>query len=182
VSATLVQDRAPSVIDGHVGGWVGVAGTTGGANGAQEWLQVGFSAFEDSPKSELYYEVTQPGATTRYFTVDPDVVPGEQHRVSVLEMSKRKGWWRVWVDNKPVSPPIHLPGSHGAWYPQIVGENWAGSSGACNAFTYRFTDVSLASSSGGNWTPLLNGAAFQDPGYRVLSTTATPDSFVAMNL
>jgi len=181
VSATLLQVRAPSVLDGHVGGWVGVGGSAGGASGATEWLQVGFAAFDDSPKSELYYEVMV-AAGPKYVTVDPDVRPGDKHRVSVLEMSGRTGWWRVWVDNRPVSPPIHLPGSHGTWYPQAIAENWAGSSGACNAYTYRFSDVALASTNGGSWRPLVNGSVFEDNGYRVLSTSATPRSFVAMNL
>jgi hypothetical protein len=182
VSATLLQVRAPSVIDGHVGGWVGVGGTAGGPNGAAEWIQVGFAAFDDIPNSELYYEVTVPGRQPRYTTVDPNVRPGDKHRVSVLEMSKRKEWWRVWVDGRPVSPPIHLPGSHGAWYPQAVAENWAGSTGACNAYTYRFSDVALASKNGGSWKPLDNSSVFEDTGYRVLRTAATPGGFVAMNL
>ncbi len=39
----------------------------------------------------------------------------KKHRFIVLEMASRKSWWRVWVDGKPVSPPINLPGSHGIW-------------------------------------------------------------------
>jgi len=182
VSATLLQVKAPSVLDGHVGGWVGVGGTSSGPNGAAEWIQVGFAAFSDSPESQLYYEVTVAGSSPRYVTVDPDVRAGDTHRVSVLEMGGRKAWWRVWVDNRPVSPPIHLPGSHGAWYPQAVAENWAGSTGACNAYAYRFSDVALASTNGGSWEPLQNSSVFEDKGYRVLRTATTPGGFLAMNL
>jgi hypothetical protein len=181
VSATLLQVEEPSVLDGHVGGWVGVGGTTGGPNGAAEWLQVGFAAFSDTGTSELYYEVTAPGKNPKYVTIDPDARPGDRHRVSVLEMANRKAWWRVWVDNRPVSPPIHLPGSHGAWYPQAVAENWAGGTGACNAFNYRFTDVALAHASGGSWKPLQQSSLFEDHGYRVVRSAATPMSFVATN-
>jgi hypothetical protein len=181
VAATLLQVKAPAVLDGHVGGWVGVGGTADGPNGVAEWLQVGFATFDDSPRSELYYEVTTPGSAPRYVTVEPNVLPGEQHRVSVLELPGRSAWWRVWVDDRAVSPPIYLPGSHDAWYPQAVAESWAGSTGACNAYSFRFSDLALAAS-GGGWQPLDQSLLFQDKGYRVVQTAATPGTFVATNL
>ena len=97
-------------------------------------------------------------------------------------MADRKSWWRVWVDRKPVSPPIHLPGSHGAWYPQAVAENWNGGTGACNAYEYSFTDITLAHANGGNWKPLDDSQVFQDAGYKVVQTSHTPRSFVATSL
>ena len=130
----------------------------------------------------MYYEVTVPGATPRYVELDPNVQPGDKHRVAVLEMAKRKSWWRVWVDGRPVSPPIHMPGSHGTWYPQAVAENWNGGTGACNAFTYSFTDITLAHTNGGKWEPLKGSYLFEDTGYKVLQTSATPRSFVATSL
>jgi hypothetical protein len=186
VAATLVPLKAPAVVDGHVGGWVGVGGTSAGPDGVAEWLQVGFAAFSasgtDGSRSRLYYEVTRPGAAPKYVELDPDVKPGDRHRVSVLEMAKRKSWWRVWVDRRPVSPPIHLPGSHGAWYPQAVAENWNGGTGTCNGFTYAFSDVTLAHAGGGKWKPLGSSYVFQDPGYKVVQTSATPRNFVATSL
>ena len=184
VAATLFAVKAPSVSDGHVGGWVGVGGTNAGPGGVAEWLQVGFAAFSgaESQTSKLYYEVTVAGSTPKYVELDPSVKPGDQHRVSVLEMSARKSWWRVWVDRRPVSPPIHLPGSHGAWYPQAVAENWNGGTGACNAYTYSFKDITLAHASGGKWQPLAGSSLFQDAGYKVVQTSSTPRSFVATSL
>jgi hypothetical protein len=182
VAATLVPVRTPTVYDGHVGGWVGVGGTMGGPGGVAEWIQVGLASFSDSRTSHMYYEVTVAGKSPRYVELDPDVRPGSKHRVAVLETAGRKSWWRVWVDGRPVSPPIHLPGSHGAWYPQAVAENFAGSSGACNAYTYRFADLMLAQASGGNWQPLRVGSVYEDRGYKVARASATPPTFVATNV
>ena len=183
VAATLVPMSAPSVIDGHVGGWVGVGGTDAGPGGVAEWLQVGFAAFSgsDGTRSRLYYEVTRPGVNPKYVELDPSVAPGVKRRVAVLEMAGRPSWWRVWVDGAAVSPAIHLPGSHGTWYPQAIGENWNGGTGACNAFAYQFTDVMLAQTNGGGWAPLGDSYVFQDTGYKVMKT-ATPGDFVAASV
>ena len=35
--------------------------------------------------------------------------PGEQHRFSVVEISNRASWWRVWVDGQAASRPADLP-------------------------------------------------------------------------
>lgn len=186
VSATLDLTQAPSVVDGHVGGWVGLGGTEGGPGGTAEWIQAGLAAFSSSdqtnPTSQMYYEVTVSGASPRYVELDANVMPGDTHRFSVLEMAGRTSWWRVWVDSKPVSPPIHLPGSHGAWYPQAVAENWNGGTGACNGYGYRFTDVSLAHANGGNWRPLTKSYTFQDAGYKVIPISSSPRSFLATSL
>ena len=184
VAATLVPIKAPYVVDGHVGGWVGVGGTNAGPGGVAEWLQVGFAAFSGAnpDTSTMYYEVTVPGAAPKYHELAASVTPGTKHRVSVLEMAGRNSWWRVWVDGRTVSPPIHLPGSHGAWYPQAVAENWNGGTGACNGFEYGFTDIKLAQASGGKWAPLESSTAFQDAGYKVVKTSAVPGSFVATSI
>ena len=68
------------------------------------------------------------------------------------------------------------------WYPQAVAENWNGGTGACNTYSYRFTDVSLAQSSGGVWRPLQLSSEFQDPGYHVVPISNTPRSFLAASL
>jgi hypothetical protein len=107
---------------------------------------------------------------------------GASHRFAVLEIAGRPSWWRVWLDGKPASPPIHLPGSHDAWYPQAVAENWNGGTGACNTYSYRLSDVSLAAKDGGEWRPMRASYLYQDPGYHVVSISTTPRSFLAASL
>jgi hypothetical protein len=182
VSATLNTTVAPAVTDGHVGGWVGVGGVNAGPGGAAEWLQAGLAAFAADDTSQMYYEVTVAGSDPKYVELASNVGAGQSHKFSVLEMAHRNSWWRVWVDGNPVSPPIHLPGSHAAWYPQAVAENWNGGTGACNTYSYRFTDVALAQTNGGVWRPLNSSYTFQDPGYRVVPISSTPRTFVAASL
>jgi hypothetical protein len=179
VSANLVPLATPSVSDGHVGGWIGVGGPNAGPGGVAQWLQVGLSAFASDGSSRIYYEVTVAGSRPSYVELAGRVAPGEGHHFAVLEMSKRRSWWRVWVDHRPVSAPIHLPGSHGVWYPQAVAETWNGGTGACNAFAYRFSNVRLAHATGGVWQPLRARHLFQDAGYRVVQTSLLPSSFLA---
>lgn len=110
----------------------------------------------------MYYEAVRPGAKPRYVEVDPRVV-GERHRVAVLELAKRRSWWRVWVDGRPVSRPIFFPGSHGAWQAQVVAESWNSGTGVCNRFSYRFERISLATRPGGSWSRLAGAQLFSDP-------------------
>lgn len=182
VSATLDPTLTPSVVDGHVGGWIGLGGVNDGPGGAAEWLQAGFAAFPQEDSSQMYYEVTVAGSSPQYVELAPNVPAGESHHFAVLEMANRSSWWRVWLDGKPVSPPIHLPGSHDAWYPQAVAENWNGGTGACNTYAYRFSDVSLAQNDGGVWRPLRVGYTFQDAGYHVIPISQTPRTFLAASL
>ena len=174
VSATLSTTVAPAVTDGHVGGWIGVGGVNAGPNGVAEWLQTGYAAFSSDDTSEIYYEVTVAGSAPHYTELAANVGAGVSHRFAVLEMAGKPSWWRVWVDGKPVSPPIHLPGSHGAWYPQAVAENWNGGTGACNTYSYRFQDVALATQNGGVWRPLNASYTYQDPGYHVVPISSDP--------
>jgi hypothetical protein len=170
VSTTLSPLAAPAVRDGHVAGWVGVGGTTAGPGGVAQWIQVGLFAFSKESESRMYYEVTIAGSKPRFVELSSPVKPGERHDFAVLEMAGRKSWWRAWVDNTPVSPPIYLPGSHGVWHPQVVGESWNGNTGACNRFAYKFSNVRLAHSNGGSWRVLRKQALFEDAGYRVVQT------------
>ena len=182
VSASLSTTTAPAVTDGHVGGWIGVGGVNSGPGGVAEWLQTGYAAFASDDTSEIYYEVTLPGQEPRYTQLASGIGAGVTHRFAVLEMAGRPSWWQVWLDGKPASPPIHLPGSHGTWYPQAVAENWNGGTGACNSYSYRFADVMLATQEGGVWRPLQSGYTYQDPGYRVVSISTSPRSFLASSL
>src|ERR687885_2220879 len=62
VAATITSLQDPVVAAGHVAAWVGVGGVGAGLHGENEWLQVGFAAFEPQgpPTNELYYEVALP--------------------------------------------------------------------------------------------------------------------------
>ena len=182
VSATLATTAPPSVSDGHVGGWIGLGGTGAGPGGTAEWIQTGLAAFTSDSTSHMYYEVTVAGSQPQYVELDASVAAGVSHHFAVLEMAHRKSWWRVWVDGKPVSPPIYLPGSDDAWYPQAVAENWNGGTGACNSYSYRFTDVALAQANGGVWRPLKLSSVFQDAGYHVVPISKSPRSFLAASL
>ena len=84
VRATLSAMARPYVASGHVAAWIGVGGPGAGPNGADEWIQVGLSAFSDG-SSQLYYEVTRPGVPPTYHQIDAVVRPGERKRVVVLE-------------------------------------------------------------------------------------------------
>ena len=182
VSATLASTAAPSVSDGHVGGWIGLGGTSAGPGGAAEWLQTGLAAFPGDQTMQMYYEVTVAGSKPRYVELGSSVAPGVSHNFAVLEMLQRKSWWRVWVDGKPASPPIHLPGSHGVWYPQAVAESWNGQNGACNAYAYRFTNVTLATADGGRWRPMQKSYELHDAGYKVVPISSVPRTFIATSL
>jgi hypothetical protein len=182
VSATLSTTTPPAVLNGHVGGWVGVGGVHSGPGGQSEWLQAGYAAFTSDDTSQLYYEVTVAGSSPRFTELAANVGSGVAHRFAVLEMANKPSWWRVWLDGRPVSPPIHLAGSDGTWYPQAVAENWNGGTGACNTFAYRFTDVSLATRDGGDWRPLASSYTYHDPGYHVVPISTTPRSFLAASV
>ena len=182
VSATLTATTQPNVSSGHVGGWIGVGGTGAGPNGTAEWLQTGLVAFSADQTSHMYYEVTAAGSQPQYVEIAASVQTGDAHNFSVLEMSKRKSWWRVFVDNQPVSPPIHLLGSHGVWFPQAVAENWNGGAGACNTYGYRFSNVTLATGKSDIWHPLANAYTFHDPGYGIVPISSAPRAFLATSL
>jgi hypothetical protein len=157
VAARLTAIGGADVANGHVAGWVGVGGPGEGPNGKDEWIQVGFSGFAGSPNSNVYYEVTRAGSAPKYFEVEHDLQPGTTRRVAVLEVAGRPNAWRVWVDGKPVSKAIYLPGSHGAWRGIATAESWTTSKQlACNAFGYRFDDIQIAQQAGGSWRTLSN--------------------------
>jgi hypothetical protein len=175
VRASLVALANPNVRDGHVAAWVGVGGAGLGPRGTDQWLQVGLSAFHGTG-TNLYYEVTTAGAPPRYHEIAADVPAGRLQRVAVLEMSRRANWWRVWLNGKPVSRPIHLPGSSGRFQPIATAETWDGGSRACNSFAYRFARLGVAGARGGSWQRFVQAHRFEDRGYRV---TASASSFVA---
>ena len=188
VAATLVPVASPSVLDGHVGGWIGVGGPSSGPGGVPQWLQVGLAAFTSDKAARLYYEVTVAGKSPRYVELAESVRPGSKYRLAVREVPRRSSWWRVWVNGRPASPAIRLPGSHGKWYPQAMSENFNGGSGMCNGFTFRFTDVEVKIDAKvgkklrQRWQPLRAGFVWQDAGYKLLRTASRPGSFVATSV
>lgn len=167
VGARITAVTSPHVVSGHVAGWVGLGGPGLGPHGGDEWIQVGLSADDVTDLSTIYYEVMTPWTGARYVPV-ATVEPGVSHRLAVLEMAHRHSWWRVWMDGRPVSRPIHLPRSHGAWWPQATAESWnGGNRGICNEYAYRFDRVVIAKGPGGAWKRLRRGTRYQDTGYRV---------------
>jgi hypothetical protein len=168
VSALISPLDAFDVINGHVAGWVGVGGPGEGPNGSNEWIQVGYAGFPSITGSDIYYEVAQPGRYPTYHQVSAGLEVETLTKVTVLEMHGRANWWRVWVNHKPASPPIRLPGSHGAWSPIATAESWdGGTGGTCNTFLYRFRHVSVAHAPGGGWHQLTGGYPIQSASTRI---------------
>jgi len=166
IAATISSVSLPRVEGGHAAAWIGVGGSGAGPNGADEWLQVGLSAFPGS-SSALYYELKLPGRAARYVEIRRNVAPRERHRLAVLELASRPGWWQVLVDGRRVAAPARLPGSHGAWEPIAVAESWDGGVGACNSYAYSFEGIALATAPG-DWHPITESYVLQDPGYRIV--------------
>jgi hypothetical protein len=172
VRAGLTALTEPSVANGHVAAWVGVGGAGEGPGGTDAWLQVGVSAVAGVDDSALYYEVVRPGRAPRY-TFLGDVRADETHDVAVLEVAGRPGTWRVWVDGEARTAAIELPGSSGRWRPIATAETWDGGRRVCNRFDFSFARVQVAGRPGGSWRPFVGGQRFQDPGYRVVTRSAS---------
>jgi hypothetical protein len=168
VRATLRPLSTPAVENGHVAAWVGLGGPSQGPSGTDSWIQVGLSAFPWERTNKLYYEVKRPGVGPTYHEVLAEVAPGTRHRVAVLE-TRRRDWWRVWVDSRPVSPPIHLRQSSGRWFPIATAETWDGGRSSCNRFEYGFEALAVAGAPGGSWRVFVSGHRFEDPGHRVVA-------------
>jgi hypothetical protein len=170
VSAQLSVVGAPEVYGGHVAAWIGVGGTGMGAGGKDAWLQVGLNSFADGT-STLYYELTQNGAKPRLVTL-ARAVAGRSYHVAIIEVRNQPNKWRVWVDGTALTPPVSLPGSHGNWAPVATAESWDGGTSACNDYQYRFTNLHVATRSGG-WSAMKRANWFIDPGYRVVGRDVT---------
>ena len=169
IRTTLTVLATPEVPWGHVAGWVGVGGVGQGPGGSTEWVQVGYSGFFGG-ESHLYFEVTRPGGSPTYNEVK-EVHIGDTNRVGVAEMRGRRNWWRVWVNGKPVSQPIHLPGSHRRWEPIATAESWNAGKGTCNGLAYRFSKLAVASRPNAGWHAMRVGQTLQDSPYRVFRQT-----------
>jgi hypothetical protein len=175
VAARIRPLGAPLVRGGHVAAWVGVGGEGLGPNGSTVWLQAGISA-EPVQGSALYYELALPGKDPRYVMLKGHVRLDRSYHVAVLESLHHPGWWRVWVNDTPVTRRLFLPGSHGAWRPTATTESWDGDVGACNSFAFSFRDVRVANRPGGAWAP-IQASVLRSPGFQV--ARRGPSGFVA---
>lgn len=173
VRATITALREPSVSAGHAAGWIGLGGKGAGPNGETMWLQTGVAALPRTPLM-IYAEITRPGRDPVFIPLEPDVKIGEKHRLAVLEMNRRPGVWRVWLDGRAVTDPIVLPGSHKRWQPIATGESWNGGVATCNGFRFRFERVGVAQALGGSWRTFEPGFTFRDRGYAVRQLRPVP--------
>ena len=173
VRATITALRTPSVKAGHAAAWVGVGGPSAGANGQTMWLQVGIAALPGTP-TMVYAEITRPGGSPVFLPLVENVQVGESHRLAVLEMNRRPGVWRVWVDGRPATDPVVLPGSHRIWKPIATAESWNGGVESCNGFGFRFERVGAAAALGGSWRTFQPGFTFEDRGYVVRRLRPAP--------
>lgn len=173
VRASIALTRPAEVAAGHVASWVGVGGPGQGANGGDAWIQAGVATVPGMG-TMLYAEITREGQAPQFVQLEGGVPVGRSHRIAVLEMAARPGWWRVWVDGQAMTAPVHLRGSSGRWSPIATAESWNGGQAACNRFGYRFEGVAVADGPGGAWRPFEPGYRFLDSGYRLRRLAATP--------
>lgn len=173
VRATVTLVQEPNVAAGHVAGWVGVGGPGQGANGEDAWIQAGVASMPGMDPF-LYAEIVHNGREPEFILVEQGVPVGDSHRIAVLEMSGRRGWWRVWIDGAPVTQPVHLRRSRGRWAPIATAESWNGGEPTCNRFAFRFERVSVSHGRGGSWFAFRPGYHFQDGDYMLRQLAAAP--------
>jgi len=173
VRATIAPLREASVTAGHAAAWIGVGGPGQGAGGKTAWLQAGVASLPQTP-AMVYAEITRPGRDPVFLPLVENVGVGEPHRLAVLEMNRRPGVWRIWVDGKPVTDPIVLESSHRRWEPIVTAESWNGGVATCNGFAFRFDRVGVAASLGGSWRVFEPGYTFRDRGYVVRQLRPAP--------
>ena len=116
VRALVSPTMAPTIAAGHVAGWIGVGGPGQGPNGETMWLQTGVAGVPGMGMV-VYAEITRPGQRPQFVALVENVQPQQAFRLAVLEMAKRPDHWRVWLNGRPVTQPIHLPGSTNRWRP-----------------------------------------------------------------
>ena len=89
------------------------------------WLQAGLAALPKTPVM-LYVEIARAGHAPVFLPLAQNVPVGKAHRLAILEMNRRPGVWRVWLDGEPATDPIVLEGSHRLWKPIVTAETWNG--------------------------------------------------------
>lgn len=130
------------------------------------WLQIGVASLPGTP-TMVYTEITRAGKAPVFIPLLQDVKLGESHQLAILEMYGRPGVWRVWLDGRPVTEPVVLPGSHDRWKPIATAESWNGNVATCNRFGFRFERVGVAKALGGSWRAFSPGYTFLDRGFSV---------------
>ena len=173
VRATLTLINKPNVASGHVAGWVGVGGPGQGANGEDAWIQAGVASMPGMDPF-LYAEITREGREPEFILVEQGVPVGRNHRIAVLEMAGRRGWWRVWMDGRAVTEPVRLRQSSGRWAPIATAESWNGGEASCNAFSFRFERVSVSYGGGCSWRPFVSAHRFRDGAYTLRNLASAP--------
>ena len=173
VRATVTPTRALEVQAGHVAGWVGVGGPGQGPNGEDAWIQVGIASMQGM-EPFLYAEITRGGRAPQFILLEASAKIGQSRNLAVLEMGRKPGYWRVWVDGTPRTNPVKLRGSSGRWAPIATAESWNGGQAACNRFAYRFERVSVSYGGGGSWKPFVSGYRFLDAGYKLKALATAP--------
>jgi hypothetical protein len=124
----------------------------------------------------IYAESTTPGTDTVYQALVHNVVAGTPYRLAVRALANRTDVWQIFLNGRPVTTPITLPGS-GHFEPMAMGESWnGGSPPTCNGFSYRFSQLKIASKTG-TWTPLTKTSPISNKGYKI--TDRTSDGFTA---
>ena len=161
--ATIAATRAPRVSAGHVAGWAGIGGPGQGPSGEDLWMQVGIASVPGTAPF-TYVEIKRGSEAPELRIVEEGLVTGRPHRVAVLEMGGRPGWWRGWVDGQAVTEPVKLPGSSGRFAPIVTAESWNGGDDSCNSFAFRFERVSVSYGGGGSWRPFVSAHRFLDGG------------------
>jgi hypothetical protein len=171
ITATLTALEAPLVEQGHVAAWVGVGGANEGPDGTAEWLQVGLNSGTGTG-NRLYYEYARPGRDVTYVQLAARVPIGRPVRVAVLHCAAGRDLWRVWLDGRPVSEAISLPGSAGRLTPVATAENYDGeTAGTVNTFSYSLTGIKVATAAGGPWRPFTAARLLQNGGVRTIRST-----------
>jgi hypothetical protein len=152
IEATVTMLADAVVTQGHVAGWIGVGGLNSGPKGKTEWLQAGVATTQDG-KTAIYAETVQVGVIPVYQALVRDVVPGRPYQLAVRTVLHRPEVWQVWLNGRPVTPAVKLPGSK-HFEPMAMGESWnGGPPRTCNGFSYRFAHLKIASKDG-VWSPL----------------------------
>jgi hypothetical protein len=169
IKATVSTLATAEVTNGHVAGWIGVGGVHAGPNGEPEWLQTGIDT-QAGGSTEIYAETTQAGSDPQYKTLVAVVQPGTPYRLAVLALPGQPNVWQVWLNGKPVTDPVSLPGSS-RFAPMAMSESWDGGTPTCNGFAYRFAGLKIATDSGA-WSPLTNSSTLTDAGYEILDRSA----------
>jgi hypothetical protein len=175
IEATVTMLAHAVVTQGHVAGWIGVGGLNAGPKGKTEWLQAGLATTADG-KSTIYAESVQVGLIPAYQALVSDVVPGRSYHLAVRTVANRPEVWQVWLNGRPVTAAVKLPGSK-QFEPMAMSESWnGGPPPTCNGFSYRFAQLKIASR-GGVWSALTHSTPLANKGYKILDRTA--NGFIA---